>query len=106
MTTLDKYAIISIIVLVILCIWHAIIGTILFVDARLSTINTNDYYVWVDRIVFFVLFGIYCVFHVAAIIWRYRVPLAYRYRMAEKDRECRNKIKLVVLDASNRINKF
>lgn len=53
----------------------------------MSPIDTNHRYVWVDRIAFFVLFGIYCILHIAAIIWRYEVPLGYRREMKRKDME-------------------
>lgn len=89
MTTLDKYAIISIFILVILCIWHAVIAAVTFIESStLSTSLTPDNkFVVIDRYLFIILFVGYILFHVGLLIWLMRVPYKRRRDMRAQDRE-------------------
>ncbi|CAF4199370.1 unnamed protein product [Rotaria magnacalcarata] len=46
LTSLDKYAIISIFILVSLCIWHAIIGAIIYIDNLMGAMKATDEDAW------------------------------------------------------------
>ncbi|CAF2842061.1 unnamed protein product [Rotaria sp. Silwood2] len=91
LTTLDKYAIISIIMLVLLCVWHSVIATLIFLNptkASLTrTIVPTHIYVNIDRYVFICLFSIYTIIHILLIIWLIFVPYKRRREMEYLDRE-------------------
>ncbi|CAF4893894.1 unnamed protein product, partial [Rotaria sp. Silwood1] len=42
LTAIDRYAIVSIVVLLILCAWHAIIGTIVFIRDRYDALSPGS----------------------------------------------------------------
>lgn len=63
LTTLDKYAIGALIFLVLLCVWHAFIGSELFLKSSLQTIFTIDQYALVVIGVLFVFFHLIYVVH-------------------------------------------
>ncbi|CAF4630110.1 unnamed protein product, partial [Rotaria sp. Silwood2] len=92
LTSLDRYAIISIFILILLCTWHAIIGAIIFIEKRTSTTAPDDRNSWLDRCVFFAFFALYILMHVIMFIWLYRVPLANRREMKQKDIQYREKL--------------
>ncbi|CAF3483453.1 unnamed protein product [Rotaria socialis] len=92
LTSLDKYAIISIFILILLCVWHAIIGAIIFIENRSSITNSEDRNCWIDRCVFFILFGFYIIMHLGMLLWLYLVPLARRRNMKQKDIQYKEKI--------------
>lgn len=50
-------------------------------------VDTDDYYVWVDRYAFFGFAGLYLIMHVVMLTWLISVPLAYRREMLQKDEE-------------------
>ncbi|CAF1148950.1 unnamed protein product, partial [Adineta ricciae] len=88
LTTLDIYAIISIMILVVLCVWHSIIASLNFLHpnpARL--LQPKNYYVIMDRYVFYGLFGVYTIIHIVMIIWLFSVPYKRRREMNYLDRE-------------------
>ena len=87
LTSLDKYSIISIFILVILIIWHAIMGTIVFVTKNYPSVDTDNPYVWIDRYVFFILVGAFLLMHIVMVAWLFSVPLAYRRQMIRKDHQ-------------------
>lgn len=88
MTTLDIYATISIIILVVLCIWHSIIATIIFLNPTLTKIvEPTNPYVILDRYVFIGLFITYFIIHIALTIWLIYVPYKRRREMTYLDRE-------------------
>jgi hypothetical protein len=91
---MDKYQIVSIFTLVILCIWHAVIGGIMFIANHFSSANTHDKYVWIDRYMLFALMGHYCAIHVLFFVWLYRVPFGYRRQMKKRDIEYRETLRL------------
>lgn len=83
----DTYAMMSVFVLIVLCAWHAIIGTILYILHLSSNLNPESYWTWLDRYVSFVLIGIYTISHCALAIWYYYVPMARRREMIDLDRQ-------------------
>ncbi|CAM4900759.1 unnamed protein product [Rotaria socialis] len=89
LTSLDKYAIISIFILVGLCIWHAIIGAIIYIDDMITKVDATDTDAWVDRIVFIVFFSFYILMHICMVIWLFLVPLARQRQWRRKDVEYR-----------------
>ncbi|CAF0969431.1 unnamed protein product [Rotaria sordida] len=91
LTTLDKYAIISIIMLVLLCVWHSIIATLIFLNSKTSSLSRaivpTNIYVNIDRYVFICLFTIYIIIHILLMIWLIFVPYKRRREMEYLDRE-------------------
>ncbi|CAF1090090.1 unnamed protein product [Rotaria sp. Silwood1] len=91
LTTLDKYAIISIIILVLLCVWHSVIATLIFLNPPPASLSRNiiptNTYVNIDRYVFICLFSIYIIIHILLIIWLIFVPYKRRREMEYLDRE-------------------
>ena len=81
------YAMVSVFVLIVLCAWHAIIGTILYIVHLSNDLNPESFWTWLDRYVSFVLIAIYTVSHFALAIWYYCVPMARRREMIILDRE-------------------
>ncbi|CAF3513494.1 unnamed protein product [Adineta steineri] len=94
LTTLDKYAIASIFILTILCIWHAIIGTIVFIYTNQVKIDTDNFYVWVDRCSFLIFLILFIFMHLCMIIWLYRIPYGHRRQMKKMDIEYQKQLKL------------
>ncbi|CAF4794041.1 unnamed protein product, partial [Rotaria sp. Silwood2] len=88
LTILDIYAILSIIILVLLCVWHSIIATMIFVNnIPARPVESNNIYVLIDRYVFICLFTIYIILHITLIIWLIFVPYKRRRKMNYLDRE-------------------
>ena len=114
LTALDKYAIISIFILIILCVWHAIIGAIVFIETHESSLTTDNVYVWIDRYLFFTFCALYTLMHICMIIWYYQVPCGCRRKMEEKDMDYRQQLKnqrhsngyLVRLNSKERFSLF
>jgi len=84
---MDTYAIICIFSLVIQCIWHAIIGAIIFLTTPNNQLTPSMWYTYLDRYVFIALLGTFIVVHIVLITWLYLVPFKYRKYMARKDIE-------------------
>jgi hypothetical protein len=74
-------------VLLILCAWHAIIGTIVYIYDHYDALDPNSRWTWLDRIVFFVLLGLYILIHLVMGIWHWHVPLAKRRYMKILDEQ-------------------
>ncbi|CAF0922000.1 unnamed protein product [Adineta ricciae] len=90
LTTLDKYAIISIIMLVLLCIWHSIIAAFIFLNpdvAVLKGIAHTNVYANIDRYVCISAILCYIIIHIILLIWLIRVPYKRRRKMEFLDRE-------------------
>ncbi|CAF3732331.1 unnamed protein product [Rotaria socialis] len=87
LTSLDKYSIISIFILVILCIWHAAMGAAVFIAKHYPNIDTDDKFVWIDRYALFGFLGAFFIMHMAMLVWLFLVPLAYRRQMERNDQE-------------------
>lgn len=89
---IDLYAIVSIFVLIVLCTWHAIIGTLIFIDGHYKELDPNSKWTWLDRRVLIGLGSLYIIVHVAMGMWHYIVPIKRRRRMNELDRRYRQNI--------------
>jgi hypothetical protein len=85
LTTMDKYSIISIFVLIILGTWHAIVGSLIFTLDHSQSISPDTYWLWLDRYVFFALGFLYIVMHVVFIVCHFRGPYRFRRKMMRKD---------------------
>jgi hypothetical protein len=70
---------------IILGIWHAIIGSLLFTYNWESKLEPSNYWLGIDRYLFFVLSGFYIVAHIILIIWFIIVPFGLRRQMRSKD---------------------
>jgi len=84
------YAIVSVIMLVILCIWHSIIASIIFLNPeKLSAKNVEptNFYVYVDRYMFISMFVFYIFIHILLVVWLIFVPYKRRREMEYLDRE-------------------
>ena len=84
---MDKYSVLSMFTLIVLCAWHAVIGSLMFTYYRDQPVTTNTYWLWVDRYIFFALLFLYIVMHVVFFITYYRGPYRYRRKMLEKDKQ-------------------
>lgn len=91
---MDKYAIISIFILIILCVWHATIGAIVFIDDNQIYLKSTSVYVRIDCYLFLTFCGAYCLMHLVMIIWFYKVPFGIRRKMKQRDICYRNQLKL------------
>ncbi|CAF0732300.1 unnamed protein product [Adineta steineri] len=89
LTLIDLYAIVSIFVLIILCIWHSIIGTLIFIYDEHVNLKSDSYWIWIDRRIFFALVSLYTIVHVAMGIWYYYVPISRKKQMKELDKRYR-----------------
>ena len=81
----------SIIILVLLCVWHSIIAFIVFINPEplvlTKAIGPGNTYVHVDRFVFITVFSFYILFHILLIIWLIFVPYKRRRQMTYLDSE-------------------
>jgi hypothetical protein len=76
--------------LVVLCIWHSIIASIIFFNSSSKLENEllpNNNFVIIDRFVFVGLFTIYIFIQIALFIWLIFVPYKRRREMKYLDRE-------------------
>lgn len=70
---------------IMLGVWHSIIGSLLFTYNWEFKPSPSNYWLWVDRHVFFSLGGFYIVAHMVLIIWFIIVPMGIRRQMRLKD---------------------
>ena len=89
---MDKYAILCLFTLVILSIWHSIIGSLIFMNTPDFRITPTSEYVQLDRYVLYLAVGIYLIIHLILFIWLYCVPLKIRRELQRKDRQYGEKI--------------
>jgi len=78
--------------LVILSIWHAIIGGLIFLNTSEFRVTPRSWYVYLDRYVLFLSIGVYVIIHVIFFIWLYCVPLKLRRKLKQKDVQYRQLI--------------
>jgi hypothetical protein len=69
----------------ILGVWYAIIGSLIFTYNWQSKLEPSSYWLWVDRYVFFTLGGLYIIAHIILIVWFIIVPFGLRRQMRNKD---------------------
>jgi hypothetical protein len=89
---MDKYAIMCLFILVILSIWHAIIGGLIFLHTPDYRVTPTSWFVYLDRYVLFLAIGIYIILHIIIFIWLFCVPLKYRRQLKQKDLQYRQLI--------------
>ncbi len=82
---MDKYAIMCLFILVILSVWHSIIGGLIFYNTPDFRVTPNSWFVQLDRYVLFLAIGIYVLIHIFVFIWLFRVPLKLRRDLKKKD---------------------
>lgn len=100
LTLLDMYAIVSIFMLVVLCVWHSLIATFNFLDPiSKSPLVPSDRYVLIDRYVFVALFTMYIGLNIALVVWLYTVPYKRRREMDYLDRQYASR-KYIQLDTT------
>ncbi|CAF3484687.1 unnamed protein product [Rotaria sp. Silwood1] len=85
LTTMDKYAIMCIFHLVIHCIWHAIIGFLIFRNTSDAVVTSKTGLASLDRYAFCIGMSIFIGIHIICLIWLIFVPLKHRKNMAKKD---------------------
>jgi hypothetical protein len=73
------------VVLLILCAYHAIIGTIVFIHDHYATLDSDSHWTWLDRIVLFTLLGLYLIIHLIMGIWYWHIFVAKRRHMKTLD---------------------
>jgi hypothetical protein len=84
---MDIYAIICIFVLIIQAIWHAIIGSLIFLNTPDNIVKPSMWFVTLDQIVLFSLVGLFVLMHIGLLSWMYMVPFKHRSNMSKKDEE-------------------
>ncbi|CAF1489915.1 unnamed protein product [Rotaria sordida] len=85
LTSMDIYAILCIFILIILCIWHAIIGFLIFKNTSDSVVTSKMWFTSLDRYAFCISMSIFIGIHIIFLIWLIFVPLKHRKNMANKD---------------------
>ena len=76
----------SIMVLVVLCVWHSVIASVIFYNSP-EPISPNNTYVVLDRYVMIAMMVTYVLIHVSMIIWLIFVPYKRRREMEYLDRQ-------------------
>jgi predicted secreted protein len=71
--------------IIIFGVWYAIIGSLIFSYNWQSKPEPSNYWLWVDRYVFFSLGGLYIISHIILLIWFVIVPFGSRRQMRNKD---------------------
>ncbi|CAF1124376.1 unnamed protein product [Adineta ricciae] len=93
LTSMDKYAILCIFILVTLCIWHACLGSWIFVYTPNFRTTQDLWLIHLDHCVFLGAISVLIIIHIVLLTWLYYVPLKCRRQMAEKDIEYRQSIR-------------
>ena len=80
------------IMLVVLCVWHSVIASLIFLSSTaakppVKMILPSNIYVKIDRYIFMSLFIIYIIIHILLVIWLIFVPYKRRREMKQLDRE-------------------
>ncbi|CAF3386933.1 unnamed protein product [Rotaria sp. Silwood1] len=82
---MDKYAIMCLFILVILSIWHAIIGGLIYRYTSDFHVTSITLLINFDRYVLYTAIGIYIIIHGILLIWLFCVPLKHRRELNQKD---------------------
>lgn len=94
LTTLDLYAIGALVFLVLLCCWHACIGTFL-----LNGVMDKEYRIQIDYYALYIILSVYAVFHVVYFIfflWKY-----LRYNDITKEEEENERLRHLIQETIN-----
>lgn len=89
---MDKYAIMCLFILVILSIWHAIIGGLIFLNVPDARVTPKSWFVELDRSILILSIIIYIIIHIILFLWLYFVPLKLRRKLKQKDFQYRQLI--------------
>ncbi len=89
---MDKYAILCIFTLIVLCLWHATIGAFIFLYIPEFRVTPDMWLAYIDQCVFMTAISLFILIHTALLIWLYFVPLKYRREMSKKDLAYRRRI--------------
>ena len=100
---MDQYAIMCLFILVILSIWHAIIGALIFYHVPDQRVTPEIWFVQLDRYVFYLSVLSYLILHVIVFLWHYFVPMKLRRRLKEKDDYYREIISKKSLSAKKKL---
>ena len=92
LTSIDIYATLCIFILVILCIWHAIVGSFIFQLIPDLRVTQDMWLAYIDRCFFMIAISIFVIIHIVLLTWLYSVPLKHRRQMTKKDFEYRKLI--------------
>jgi hypothetical protein len=82
---MDKYAILCLFILVILSVWHSIIGALIFYHTPDFRVTPDSWFVQLDRYVLLIAVGVYIILHIFVFIWLFCVPLKLRRDLKNKD---------------------
>lgn len=101
LTTLDLYAIGALVFLVLLCCWHACIGTFL-----LNDVVEVEYRIKIDNKAFYIISFVYIFFHVIYVL--YFLYKYLRYNNISKEEETNEKLKNLMKETLNeeKINSY
>ncbi len=102
LTSLDKYAILCIFAIVGQCIWHAIIGAIIFLSASQDQLTPSMWYTYFDRYVFITMISVFIIMHIVLIIWLYQVPFGHRKNMSKTDVEYQFLISNMIIEENSK----
>jgi hypothetical protein len=86
---MDKYAILCIISLIILCFWHAAMGFLIFQLTPDFRLTPNMWLTFIDRCVFLLAIILFILIHIGLLLWIYFVPLKHRRNMEKEDSDYR-----------------
>lgn len=84
---MDLYAMICIFTLVIQCFWHAIIGSLIFLNTVDNRLTPRAWFVTFDHHVLLAALCLFILMHIGLITWLYLVPFKHRKNMRKKDAE-------------------
>ena len=93
MTAIDRYALISILLLIVLSVWHAIIGTIIFTRDYADGLSSSSRWTWTDRYTLIGIFSLYLLVHIVLIMRQWYGPIAKRKEMVKRDSEYHQLVK-------------
>ncbi len=84
---MDIYSIVCIFTLILQAIWHAIIGSLIFLNTPDNRVHPDMWFVKLDQIVLICLVALFILLHIGLISWLYAVPFKHRSDMEKKDEE-------------------
>ena len=82
---MDKYAIMCIFILIILCLWHTGMSALVFIFTPDYRVTPDMWLARLDRYVCFIALAVFLITHLILVNWLYFVPLRYRRHMSRRD---------------------
>ena len=89
---MDRYAIMCLFILVILSMWHAFIGGLIFMWTVDFRVGPTSWLAQLDRYVFFIAISVFAVVHLILFLWLHLVPLKYQRQLKQKDVDYRRSL--------------